>query len=279
MFRYLLPVAGIALVVVVVGFVIAAVQKARYNAGAEESINNLRQLAFFAAHHENPAEKPRFKVDVTKLPGAVPAATVVLEGVPPEERLSWLVAVLPSLDQRRNPAESLVAQIQTDKPWSAPENQSAAQKLLPVVLCPGFTPSAGPAPTCYVGVAGLGTDAASLTLVMGAPTPPRAGAFRYDGPTPFERITDGLSQTLLIGETAHEPGPWLRGGPSTARGFDDAPGALPLTGPGGQFGGFFPLATNFALCDGSVRTFTPRTTPDVLLQLATIAGGGVSVTE
>lgn len=279
MFRYLIPAAVLALAVVVVGFIVAAVQKARYNAGVEESINNLRQLAFFAAHHENPAEKPRFKVDLAKLPGAVPAATVVLEGVPPDERLSWLVAVLPTLDQRRNPAESLLAQIQTDKPWPAPANQTAAQTMLPVVLCPGFTPAAGPAPTCYVGVAGLGADAATLALAPDAPPPPRAGAFRYDTPTPFERITDGLSQTLLLGETAHEPGPWLRGGPSTTRGFEDAPRALPLTGPGGQFGGFFPNATNFALCDGSVRTFTPRTSPDVLLQMATVAGGSASVTE
>ncbi|WP_439621559.1 DUF1559 family PulG-like putative transporter [Gemmata sp.] len=279
MFRYLLPAAVLVLAVVVVGFIIAAVQKARFNAGVEESINNLRQLAFFAAHHDDPAAKPRFKVDVAKLPGAVPAATVVLEGVPPDERLSWLVAVLPSLDQRRNPVEALLAQVHTDKPWPAPANQAAALTPLPVVLCPGFAAAAGPAPTCYVGVAGVGTDAATLPLAVGVPTPPRAGAFRYDAPTPFERITDGLSQTLLIGESANEPGPWLRGGPSTAREFDDAPGAPPLTGPGGQFGGFFPNATNFALCDGSVRTFTPRTSPEVLLQLATIAGGEISATE
>ena len=42
---------------------------------------------------------------------------------------------------------------------------------------------------------------------------------------------------------------------------------------GGQFGGFFPGGANFALCDGSVRVFTPRTTPGVLLRMATIAGG------
>ena len=57
------------------------------------------------------------------------------------------------------------------------------------------------------------------------------------------------------------------------RGFDDAPGAKPLIGTGGQFGGYFPSGANFALCDGSVRTFTPQTTPRVLLSMATIAGG------
>ena len=41
---------------------------------------------------------------------------------------------------------------------------------------------------------------------------------------------------------------------------------------GGQFGGYFPSGANFALCDGSVRTFSVRTTPTVLLGLATING-------
>ena len=44
-------------------------------------------------------------------------------------------------------------------------------------------------------------------------------------------------------------------------------------GFGGQFGGYFPNGANFALCDGSVRMFTPQTTPAVLFKLATIAGG------
>jgi prepilin-type processing-associated H-X9-DG protein len=82
-----------------------------------------------------------------------------------------------------------------------------------------------------------------------------------------------LSQTLLIGETNDDPGPWLRGGYSTARGLDDTANAKPLIGFGGQFGGFFPNGANFAMCDGSVRLITPDVTPSLLLKLATIAGG------
>jgi prepilin-type processing-associated H-X9-DG protein len=111
----------------------------------------------------------------------------------------------------------------------------------------------------------VGADAA--TLPVGSP---RSGAFHYDSPTPFAAITDGLSQTLLFGETRSELSPWLRGGPGTVRGLIDAPGAPPLIGE--QFGGYFPSGANFAMCDGSVRMFSPRTTPRVLLGLATIAG-------
>ena len=100
-----------------------------------------------------------------------------------------------------------------------------------------------------------------------------AGAFRYDAATPFDRIGDGLGQTLLLGETANDLGPWLRGGPSTVRGMDDGTGAKPLIGAGGQFGGYYPNGAYFAMCDGSVRNITPQVSRDVLLNLATIDGG------
>ena len=116
-------------------------------------------------------------------------------------------------------------------------------------------------------------DAATATH----PPPPdpaaRAGAFRYDAATPFDRIGDGLSQTLLLGETANDVGPWLRGGPSTVRGLDDGKSAKPLIGAGGQFGGYYPNGAYFAMCDGSVRNITPQITRGVLLDLATIDGG------
>jgi prepilin-type processing-associated H-X9-DG protein len=196
--------------------------------------------------------------------------------VDPENRLSWIVSVIPGIDRTNTPVEELLGRIDRTQPWSSEKNQSAARIRLNVVLCPENTPQQvpnSPAMTCYVGIAGVGTDAAMLELLPDVPTPNRAGAFRYNAPTPFERIADGLSQTLLIGETNNDPGPWLQGGPSTARGFDDAANAKPLIGFGGQFGGFFPNGANFAMCDGSVRLITPRVTPSILLNLATIAGG------
>jgi len=76
----------------------------------------------------------------------------------------------------------------------------------------------------------------------------------------------------LYGETRADVGPWLRGGPSTTRALDGTAGAPLLVG--GQFGGYFPTVAQFALCDGSVRAFTTRTEPQVLLNMATIAGKG-----
>ncbi len=263
-----------------VALVVTLIQKTRLNANLVTSRNNLRDVAFFAAHHANPNPK----TDATKLPQEIPAATIVLPNVPPDNRLSWVIAVLPALDQSRHTTQELLKRFALAEPWNAESNQQVARTRLPVLLVPENTPLVRPdtpAITCYVGIAGLGADAATLTLVPGVPVPPRAGAFRYDAATPFDRIEDGLSQTLLIGETALEPGAWSRGGTATVRAFDDAKGVRPLIGAGGQFGGFFPRVANFALCDGSVRSFTPETTPDVLFRMATIAGeqGGIPVPD
>jgi hypothetical protein len=271
--RWVAVIFAVLFVLVATGFVITYLQKARMNANLAASQNNLRQLAFFAAHHSN--RDP--SADPTKIPREIPAGTVPLPGEPPENRLSWFVYVLPGLDQSRQDVAGLLAKINDQEPWTDARNQGAARTRLLVAHCPLNTqlPTADqPAITCYVGIAGVGADAARLDLPpLPERVPSRAGAFRYDSATPFDRIGDGLSQTLLLGETANDLGPWLRGGTSTVRGVDDGPDAQPPIGAGGQFGGYFPRGANFALCDGSVRFITPQITPDVFHRLATIDEG------
>ena len=276
MSRRVAVVVLVLLVLTAAGLVVTYVQKARLAANLVTTQNNLRQLSQFAAHHANQDAKR----DAPKMPKEIPAATVLVQGMPglpPEDRLSWFVYVLPGLDQRRQDVVALLGQIDDTRPWTAERNQTAARTRLVVALSPQNTPQVPPdqpAVTCYVAIAGLGPDAATLALPPGGRAPPRAGAWRYDAATPFDWIDRGLSQTLLLGETASDLGPWLRGGPSTTRGFDDAANAKPVIGVGGQFGGYFPNGANFAMCDGSVRVFTPKTTPEMLFKLATIAGGG-----
>jgi prepilin-type processing-associated H-X9-DG protein len=270
MSRRIALIVSLLFIFLLVGFLVTFIQKLRISAHLRASENNLRQLAMYSAH------LAYLDSDPSKTPTEIPAATLYLPGTPPENRLSWIVTVIPGLDGTKNPVEELLTQIDLTKPWSAERNQNAGRTKLNVVICPENTPQTprnSPALTCYVGIAGIGTDAATLTIPQNGPVPERAGAFRYDAPTPFEKITDGLSQTLLIGETADDPGPWLRGGPATARGFDDTQNAKPLIGTGGQFGGFFPNGANYAMCDGSVRFITTQVTPSVLMNLATIAGG------
>jgi prepilin-type processing-associated H-X9-DG protein len=254
----------VLLILVVVGLFLTYLPKARLNANLVSSQNNLRELGLFAAQHSKPDQKR----DTSKLLNEIPAGTIFLPNTPPEARLSWVVGVLPGLDQKRQNTAELITRIDPMKPWTAEANQKAGETRLVVLLCPENppqVPAGSPAITCYVGIGGVGLDAPALPV-----GDPREGAFRYDTPTSFDHITDGISQTLLFAETRHEVGPWLRGGPATVRGLNSAPDALPLIG--GQFGGYFPNGANISLCDGSVRVFTPQTTPRVLLDLATIAG-------
>jgi hypothetical protein len=249
-----------------VGLLLPYVMKMRARADETTCRNNLREMALFAAHHVN----PRPGVQPGRFLGEIPAGTVVLAGVPPEGRLSWVVPVLTGLDQRRQNTEQLLSAIDRQAPWSAERNQKAARTKLVTFLCPGNPPEIAadqPAPTNYVGVGGLGADTPASA------DPRRVGCFRYDAPTPFDRVTDGLSQTLLFGERSADLGPWLRGGPSTVRGLDDAAGAPAVLGPGGQFGGNHPTGANWGMADGAVRTFTPRVDPKILFAMATIAGG------
>lgn len=233
--------------------------KARGKADEMGSRNNLRQVAQFAANFGD-VQTGKVAPDAG---GLIPAATLANPALQPDRRLSFYVALLPTFDQKRQNLSPVVEQIDRTLPWDGGANAQAGRTRVVTLLCPGNPARlpAGPAGTNYVGIAGVG------------PSPARAGCFRPDAPTPAAEVTDGLSQTLLLGETANDLGPWIRGGFSTARGFDNGPDAKPPLGAGGQLGGCFPVLTHFALADGSVRAFTPRIEPRVLLGLATIAGG------
>jgi hypothetical protein len=68
--------------------------------------------------------------------------------------------------------------------------------------------------THYIGVAGVGADAAILPLGH-----PRAGVFGYDRRTLLkDGFPDGISNTLMLIETANNPGHWAYGRTSAVSG-------------------------------------------------------------
>lgn len=258
--------------VLAVGLLITWLIKGRAAQDRVYCVNNLRELSQFAYLY---ADAERKKQPAASL-AAIPAGTVVNPGLPPDRRMSWVPATFEYLNQHRQPTRDLKGLMSSNLPWDEGSNARLGQKLLFTLICsasPEEVQTARPPVTSYVGLAGVGTDAA--TLGLGPPIPPRAGCFRYDAPTPFDLISthDGLAQTLLFGETGTNLGPWLRGGPGTVRGLDDAPTAAALIGSGGQFGGNHPEGAAFAAADGSSKFLTPRVDPAVFRALLTIAGG------
>lgn len=225
-----------------------AVNKVHKAAARMVCQNNLRQLGLSALNlHDSQSHFPT---------GTMPNAALA-----PDERLSLHVSLLPYIA-----SDPLYRQLKKDEPWNSPSNSTALEGVeWKTYHCPawkfGATPEQHTGPlaiTNYVGVAGVGPDAA--TRSAGAPG---NGVFGYDRTTKKDDITDGLANTALFFETAHELGPWARGGPGTVRALiPDAP----------TFGGNHKREQNVLLADGSVRVLKDAA-PTVLAALATIAGG------
>lgn len=205
--------------------------------------------------------------------GNFPPATHLPAALPPERRLSWLVDVLPLLAEGaavNANYQDLARQIDRTHGWDDPANQPAAARVVRMFLCPAHPDNVRlrpPGRTDYVGMAGIGPDAAALPR-----RDPRAGLFGHDHGVRRDEVAAGISTTMMVLETARENGPWLAGGFPTVR--DVEPGSEPYSGWGRPFGGLHPGVVNILWIDGSVRPFADATATDVFRRAATLAAEG-----
>jgi hypothetical protein len=180
----------------------------------------------------------------------------------PETRLSWIASMLPYFDHREWHRE-----LQFSYSWNSPQNRRVTQQRLESVVNPALGPSstdAGFPVTHYVGVAGVGADAAELKT-----SDRRAGLFGYWRTPRLEDITDGASNTLATLGVSGRLGAWAAGGNATVRALTKPPY---VNGPDG-FGSGQPDGMLAGMADGSVRFLSKDVDPLVLEQLATIGGG------
>jgi hypothetical protein len=198
--------------------------------------------------------------------GEFPSATIPAPGRPPQERFSWLVALVPYIQ-----ADTLYSELDTTKGWEAQENRFAAVRGYRVYRCP-VCPEKPPVsiyvPTDFLGIAGLGPDAASLSR-----DDPRAGLFGYEGAVRGKDVLGSQANTLAVVETGQGEGAWTAGGPATVRGVD--PAARPPLGPGRPFGGNHPGVTDALFLDGSVHFLSDSIDPAVFESLARLRGDAV----
>jgi uncharacterized protein DUF1559 len=205
--------------------------------------------------------------------GVFPPGTKPSPVLAPDKRLSWMVTILPFVEQ-----DNLWELADKEHAWDSDGNRLLATTELKVLMCPATpetarTPGLGVTP--YIGMAGVGADAATLPL-----EDKRAGFFGYDRQIRIPDVRDGLSNTILAMETTSDLGPWAAGGPTTVRGLD--PEDQPYLAVGAVFGvkhredRFFrtnPVGSNIAIADGSVRWVLATINSQTLEALATIAGG------
>jgi hypothetical protein len=201
----------------------------------------------------------------------------------PESCVSFFVELLPYIGPAR---ASLTASLDRDLAWFDEKNLHVAEGWVPELLVPHYpqtawranwpdTPGRVFGGTNYVAIAGVGLNAARLNPKKDAK---KVGITGYEWGSKVDEVTDGLPYTIYLMQTP--PGlhqPWLAGGGATIRGLDEKD---PMQGfrhkhgtPGGKEGTFALMG------DGSVRFIPGDIKADLLLAMATRAGGETFVKD
>ena len=296
----------IAIIGVLVGLLLPAVQAARESARRMGCTNNLKQIGLAIVNHEA-VRKVLPKGRDTRGPGGAP------EGDPPRlrEAYSWAFRLLPFMEQ-----QSIFDAYVPTAPVYDQSNARAMRTPVAGYYCPSrrapasdrnFDNNNGNPPSGGVGVAAGGDYAANAGAYYTFASPdPYAGdesadprnTPKYAGPIhTFSRIraaqvTDGLSKTFAIGErhippvqadwppekvhynqgdtaffAADTPTTQFR---DTLRGLASSPDDTVER----KFGSLHPGITNFVFLDGHVEAISNDTSIPVLGLYSMIADGG-----
>lgn len=226
-------VAGTCMLAILVALLLPAIQQAREAARRSQSKNNLKQIGL-AMHN--------YHDTFNTFP---PGGTFAEDKTPHQ---SWQTMILPFVDQA-----PLASQIDQNLPWTNPSNLPAFRNKIPAYLNPAFTD-----PSDLTDSTGLALSHYASNILLAGPNK----AFQ------IRLITDGTSNTLLVGEVAPGFVPW--GDPTNSRDPSLGIAKLPT-----NFGSNFTGGAHFLLCDGSVRFVSENISPSVLRALATPDGGEV----
>lgn len=259
--------AVIAIIGLLVALLLPAVQAAREAARRNTCANNIRQIAQACQSYH---------AATNALPEAAGPAVGHGNGVRP-----WTLYVMPFLDEGAA-AESILS----GSPISMTgARQLTAERVVPTLVCPSDTVAPLVTGALHAAATGWTPDMRSSKLNylgnggpqpewLWVPRPPNfleiqmqlsRGAIRKRSGLPFAAVTDGLSNTFLLGEagglsaSASEqnwmPGIWATG----YRGDYQNDGSVRYgnhklnSGTRLGFGSFHPGGGHFAMCDGSAR--------------------------
>jgi prepilin-type processing-associated H-X9-DG protein len=173
---------AIAIIGILIGLTLSAVQKVRASAAKTQCLNQIKQQALGLQNYHG--TNNRF-----------PAGTTIDDpGKPPMKYSSWMVRILPYVDQGTM-ANRIEDAFRSNASITGPAHSPLFSKRIPVFLCP--TDQYGQTPyrigqysfefASYVGMSGTNFNTAN-------------GVLYADSRVRISDITDGTSSTILIGE-------------------------------------------------------------------------------
>lgn len=299
----------IAIVGMLVALLLPAVQYARAAGYRSQCQNNLRQIGM--AIQQYVAKLGTFPPgNVTRSAGICYGGAAGANGYPSEDGANWCLSILPYLDQR-----PLFDAYDFDDFNEATQNREVRETSLPVFVCPAdlsadnlLVPASGPAcsfalnlpyrPGSYRAVSGRSNGLRFLdSSELGDYPKHDRGAIHTIGVRDFKcetlaHVRDGLSHTLLVGESTTRTSPVFRtfwaysyahyslsavtpqrrtllGDYDQCKATAGKGASLPCRrGWGSLHGDVF----YFAYCDGSAKAITTAVDLELLAGMATIDG-------
>jgi prepilin-type N-terminal cleavage/methylation domain-containing protein/prepilin-type processing-associated H-X9-DG protein len=268
----------LAIIGLLIGLLLPAVQKVREAAARMQCQNNLKQLSLAFHNHESALGFfPTGGWDWWSVPTYVNGQPVVGE----QQQAGWGFQVLPFLEG--------------DNAW---RGGAAANDLARATVAVGtpnklfFCPSRrGPQTTTFTNPAYFnGTPTVTALCDYAASNYEETGIVRYRYVVRLAQVTDGTSNTLLLGDKRMNRGRLGQAQDDDdtgyATGFDndvvrysDRPPAADYTAPTGdgdyRFGSSHPGGLNIALADGSVRFLSYSISPVTFQYLGNCSDGQV----
>jgi prepilin-type N-terminal cleavage/methylation domain-containing protein/prepilin-type processing-associated H-X9-DG protein len=284
----------IAIIAILIGLLLPAVQKTREAAARTKCLNNLKQVGLAIANYEDVFKRfPHGRLGCDGITNG-PCAGIP-DPHPKRNGVSGFVQLLPFLE-----AENLYRQFDmADPAWSINQTTWVAKNRAGVEARPAFYVCPSDISQPFVATSGLNAATGSYAFVHGSVGPSKGidanmkvannGMFNYAVAQTRLQMTDGASNTALVGETvdAHTElsrNIWSNAGrhESSMRSMDNPPNTKPGTGVTtspygvplyGGFGSRHVGGVDFAFADGSVRFVPDTVSLPAYKAMATRAGG------
>jgi prepilin-type N-terminal cleavage/methylation domain-containing protein len=291
----------IAIIAILIALLVPAVQKVREAAARTQCVNNLKQIGL-ASHNFHDAHKVLPPGYLGSFPRET-TSTTTTNG----QMVSFMALILPYMEQgplsstmqAGVPGDYFSPAKQYGSWYSNSSTWAAAFTQVPAYLCPMDNPfsstyvtayhySYGSGTTIYQGIGGwfstsysLGrTNYAGVAGYTGVFTPyaSREGIYANRSRVALNTITDGTSNTLLVGECN---GSWTGGARTWAHSWMSAPALPTVAGLAtttqstrwSQFCSPHVGIVNFAFGDGTVRSLQTNVSVTTLSYLAGMRDG------